>query len=58
MSSSSSTNDVLKFAKLTENAFTPTRGSPKAAGLDLYSAYDATIPAHGKVLILKGGKLW
>ena len=27
---------VLRFAKLTENAFTPTRGSKLAAGYDLY----------------------
>lgn len=30
---------VLNFAKLTENAFTPTRGSEKAAGFDLYRLY-------------------
>ena len=27
---------VLKFAKITEHATTPTRGSTKAAGYDLY----------------------
>lgn len=27
---------VLRFAKLTENATVPTRGSAKAAGYDLY----------------------
>ena len=27
---------VLKFAKLSELATTPTRGSPRAAGYDLY----------------------
>lgn len=27
---------VLKFAKLSEHATTPTRGSAKAAGYDLY----------------------
>ena len=27
---------VLRFAKLSENATTPTRGSTKAAGYDLY----------------------
>lgn len=27
---------VLRFAKLSENATTPTRGSAKAAGYDLY----------------------
>ena len=28
-----------------------TRESPKAAGVDLYSAYDVTVPARGNVLI-------
>ncbi|XP_078666485.1 deoxyuridine 5'-triphosphate nucleotidohydrolase-like [Branchiostoma floridae x Branchiostoma belcheri] len=41
---------LLRFAKMTENAFAPTRGSKQAAGYDLYSAYDYTIPAQGKVL--------
>ena len=27
---------ILKFAKMTEHAFTPTRGSELAAGYDLY----------------------
>lgn len=27
---------TLRFSKLTENAFTPTRGSSGAAGFDLY----------------------
>lgn len=43
---------ILQFAKLTENAFAPTRGSEKAAGYDLYSAYDYTIPSAGKTLVL------
>jgi len=42
--------DILKIAKLTEHAIIPTRGSDKAAGYDLYSAYDYVIPAKGKVL--------
>ena len=42
---------VLKFAKLTENAITPTRGSKHAAGFDLYSAYTLTIPAQGKAVV-------
>ncbi|GAB1599543.1 deoxyuridine 5'-triphosphate nucleotidohydrolase, mitochondrial-like [Argonauta hians] len=41
---------VLKFAKLTPNAFVPTRGSAEAAGYDLYSAYDYTVPSKGKLL--------
>jgi len=27
---------VLRFSKLSENAFTPTRGSKQAAGFDIY----------------------
>ncbi|XP_035671546.1 deoxyuridine 5'-triphosphate nucleotidohydrolase-like [Branchiostoma floridae] len=45
-----SNNILLRFAKMTEHAFAPTRGSKQAAGYDLYSAYDYTIPAQGKVL--------
>nr|XP_022296204.1 deoxyuridine 5'-triphosphate nucleotidohydrolase-like [Crassostrea virginica] len=41
---------LLKFAKLSKNAFSPTRGSKLAAGYDLYSAYDYTIPARGKII--------
>ncbi|OCT86929.1 hypothetical protein XELAEV_18020619mg, partial [Xenopus laevis] len=42
---------VLNFAKLTENAYTPTRGSARAAGYDLYSAYDYVIPALEKLVV-------
>ncbi|KAG8440505.1 hypothetical protein GDO86_006308 [Hymenochirus boettgeri] len=42
---------VLRFAKLTEHAFTPTRGSARAAGYDLYSAYDYIIPAFEKAVV-------
>ncbi|XP_052438456.1 deoxyuridine 5'-triphosphate nucleotidohydrolase, mitochondrial [Carassius gibelio] len=42
---------VLKFAKLTENATTPSRGSSRAAGFDLYSAYDYTIGPMDKALV-------
>ncbi|KAL4216393.1 hypothetical protein ACF0H5_024119 [Mactra antiquata] len=42
---------MLRFAKLTPKAFTPTRGSKLAAGYDLYSAYDTVIPAKGKALV-------
>ncbi|KAM4678341.1 deoxyuridine 5'-triphosphate nucleotidohydrolase, mitochondrial [Discoglossus pictus] len=42
---------VLRFAKLSENAVTPSRGSARAAGYDLYSAYDYVIPALGKALV-------
>lgn len=42
---------VLRFAKLTEQALEPVRGSAKAAGLDLRSAYDLVVPARGKALV-------
>ena len=47
----SQNNAVLRIVKLRERAVTPTRGSPRAAGLDLYSAYDMTVPARGKILV-------
>ena len=31
-------NTILKFKKLSKNATTPVRGSPRSAGLDLFSA--------------------
>ena len=51
MSSSSQCNGIVRFVKLTENAHKPTRGSAHAAGLDLYSACNATVPARERVLI-------
>nr|XP_014099033.2 deoxyuridine 5'-triphosphate nucleotidohydrolase isoform X1 [Bactrocera oleae] len=42
---------VLRFAKLTEHARAPVRGSPRSAGLDLQSAYDVKVPARGKALV-------
>lgn len=42
--------EVLRFVKLSENAYAPTKATPDAAGFDLYSAYDYEVPAHGKVL--------
>ncbi|XP_035252639.1 deoxyuridine 5'-triphosphate nucleotidohydrolase-like [Anguilla rostrata] len=42
---------VLKFAKLSENATVPTRGSAKAAGYDLYSAYDYSIAPLDKTIV-------
>ena len=43
---------LLRFVKLSIHAHTPTRESPKAAGLDLYSASSTTVPARGKELVL------
>ncbi|XP_001988619.2 deoxyuridine 5'-triphosphate nucleotidohydrolase [Drosophila grimshawi] len=42
---------VLRFAKLTEHALEPLRGSKRAAGLDLRSAYDLVVPARGKAIV-------
>ncbi|GLH05393.1 hypothetical protein R5R35_013450 [Gryllus longicercus] len=42
---------VLRFAKLTDKALSPTKGSTKAAGFDLRSAYTVTVPAKGKALL-------
>ncbi|KRG00437.1 uncharacterized protein Dwil_GK27822, partial [Drosophila willistoni] len=42
---------VLRFAKLTEHALEPVRGSAKAAGADLRSAYDIVVPARGKAIV-------
>ncbi|KAJ7401239.1 Deoxyuridine 5'-triphosphate nucleotidohydrolase, mitochondrial [Pitangus sulphuratus] len=41
----------LRFTKLSENAFTPSRGSARAAGYDLYSAYDCVIPPMEKAVV-------
>merc|ERR1711951_13681 len=41
---------VLRFAKLSEHAMAPSKGSKLAAGYDLHSAYDYEIAAHGKVI--------
>ncbi|XP_064471975.1 deoxyuridine 5'-triphosphate nucleotidohydrolase-like [Ornithodoros turicata] len=43
---------VLRFAKLSPNAYVPTRGSKKAAGYDLYSAYDYVVAPHEKALCM------
>ncbi|KAF7992928.1 hypothetical protein HCN44_005709 [Aphidius gifuensis] len=42
---------VLKFAKLSDKAFAPLKGSALAAGYDLRSAYEYVIPAKGKELV-------
>ncbi|XP_054244068.1 deoxyuridine 5'-triphosphate nucleotidohydrolase, mitochondrial [Indicator indicator] len=41
----------LRFAKLSENACTPSRGSARAAGYDLFSAYDCVIPPMEKAVV-------
>ncbi|KAF6203970.1 hypothetical protein GE061_002308 [Apolygus lucorum] len=42
---------VLRFVRLTNKAHPPSKGSVLAAGYDLKSAYDYTIPARGKELV-------
>ncbi|CAH8564107.1 unnamed protein product [Dicrocoelium dendriticum] len=49
--SARSDNEVLKFAKLSGHAITPTRGSALAAGYDLYAAQEVVIPAKGRGLV-------
>ncbi|CAB3233560.1 unnamed protein product [Arctia plantaginis] len=41
----------LKYTRLSEHAFPPMKGSEKAAGFDLKSAYDYVVPARGKELV-------
>ncbi|NWR69140.1 DUT protein, partial [Centropus unirufus] len=41
----------LRFARLSENASVPSRGSARAAGYDLYSAYDCVIPPMEKAVV-------
>lgn len=42
---------ALQIKKLSEKGRLPTRGSEFAAGYDIYSAHDTTIPARGKALV-------
>jgi dUTP pyrophosphatase len=42
---------ILKFKKLSKDAYTPTRGTPGSSGLDVYTPRDADIPARGDALI-------
>ena len=41
----------IKVVRLSSHAIIPTRATWRAAGLDLYSAHDKVIPAHGKALV-------
>ena len=44
-------DEVLLIKKHAESAVVPTRGSPDAAGYDLYSAEEKVVPGRGKALI-------
>lgn len=45
------TPPALQIKLLSDKAQAPTRGSAFAAGYDLYSAQDTTVPARGKVIV-------
>ncbi|CDI97414.1 dUTP pyrophosphatase [Echinococcus multilocularis] len=42
---------VLRFRKVSNLAYTPTRGSELAAGYDLYSSVDCVVKVGGRTLI-------
>lgn len=42
---------MLRFAKLSDKAYAPVKGSQYAAGYDLRSAYEYIVPGHGKTLV-------
>ena len=44
-------SEIMQVKKLSEFATLPVRGSEFAAGFDLSSAYDITVPARGKALV-------
>ena len=44
----------MRFKKLTTTAITPTRGSPGAAGLDLYADEDAFIVDYASIMVGTG----
>lgn len=54
---SSASNLILKYTKIVPEAFPPTKGSLKAAGYDLKSVYNCTVPARGKALVDTGIKV-
>ena len=49
---SSQCDVYLRYVKLSEDALSPTRGSPKSAGFDLRNPRSAIITTRGKELIL------
>lgn len=42
---------TLKYFKLTNDAFAPTRGSERAAGFDLKSPHDYKVPPQSQIII-------
>lgn len=57
MPSAGTMKQILKFTKVIPEAFAPSKGSVKAAGYDLRSAYDYTVPARGKEMVDTGIKI-
>lgn len=47
-------HSLLQVKKLSPDAQLPKRGSEHAAGYDLSSSVDCTVPAHGKALVKTG----
>ncbi|XP_054283729.1 deoxyuridine 5'-triphosphate nucleotidohydrolase-like [Macrosteles quadrilineatus] len=45
------TSRFLRFVKLSPKAFSPTKGSDKAAGFDIKSAYSYVIPPRSKEMV-------
>ena len=44
-------SETLQVVRLTQNGFIPSRQSAEAAGYDLHSPHNMTIPAQGRVMI-------
>ena len=44
----------LLIKRLTQTARLPTKGSPLAAGYDLYASEEGVVPARGKTIIKTG----
>ena len=42
---------TLKFQKLSQNAYSPQRGTPGSSGLDVFSPIDVIVPKRGDVMI-------
>nr|AGT98657.1 dUTPase [Taenia pisiformis] len=51
MSSTIHDQPILRFRKVSNLAYTPTRGSELAAGYDLYSSVDCVVKVGGRTLI-------
>lgn len=45
---------TLQIKKLVKEAFIPKKGSPGAAGYDLFSVHETVVPAKGKALVKTG----